>query len=202
MIRHHPAEATLLACAAGTLPEAHARVIRVHAAMCPACASGLRAADAGGGALLEALEPTAMAADARARTLARLAEAKPAPAATPFAVAALASGRWRRVAPGVAMMPLLARDATDSRLDLIRVAPGRSLLEHGHDGAETTCVLSGAFSDGIATYRQGDCMETDSELSHQPRALAGEDCVCLIAVTHHLRPKSLLGRLVRPILGM
>ena len=35
-----------------------------------------------------------------------------------------------------------------------------------------------------------------------PRALPGEDCVCLIATTHHLRPHGWLGRLVRPLLGM
>lgn len=202
MIRHHPAEATLLSCAAGTLPPAHARVVRVHASFCPVCAAGLRAAEAAGGALLEALDPVAVAPDALARTLARLDLATPEPAPPGFDLAALTSGRWRRVGPGIAMIPLLPRDATDSRLDLIRVAPGRSLLAHGHDGAETTCVLRGAFADGAGSYGPGDCVETDAELTHQPRALPGEDCVCLIAVTHHLRPRSWLGRLVRPLLGM
>ncbi len=202
MIRHHPADATLIACAAGTLPEAHARVIRVHASLCPVCAEGLRAAEAAGGALLEALEPAALAPDALARTLGRLDAAVAEPAPAQFDIVALASGRWRRVAPGIAMMPLIARDATDSRLDLIRVAPNRALLAHGHEGAETTCVLRGAFTDGVGTYGPGDCMETDPALSHQPRALPGEDCVCLIAVTHHLRPQSWLGRMVRPLLGM
>ncbi|MGC8475971.1 MAG: ChrR family anti-sigma-E factor [Acetobacteraceae bacterium] len=202
MIRHHPADATLLACAAGALPEAHARVIAVHAALCPACAAGLRAAEAAGGALLESLAPAPLAADALARTLARLDTARPEPPPPRFDLAALASGRWRRVAPGIAIMALLPRDATDSRLDLIRVAPGRALLEHGHTGAETTCVLTGAFADGAGTYGPGDCVETDPALAHQPRALPGEDCICLIAVTHHLRPRSWMGRLVRPLLGM
>ncbi len=204
MIRHHPAEASLIACAAGTMPEAHARVIEVHAARCPACASGLRAAEAAGGALLDALPPAPMAPDALARTLARLdsAAVEAAPAAPAFDIAALASGRWRRVAPGIAMMNLLPRDATDSRLDLIRVAPGRALLTHGHTGPETTCVLSGAFADGTGTFAAGDCVEADAALDHTPRALAGEDCVCLIATTHHLRPHGWLGRLVRPLLGM
>ena len=204
MIRHHPAEASLIACAAGTMPMAHARVIGVHAAHCPACAAGLRAAEAAGGALLDALPPSPMASDALARALARLdtAAPEPAPAAPAFDLAALASGRWRRVAPGIAIMNLLPRDATDSRLDLIRVAPGRALLTHGHTGPETTCVLSGAFADGTGTFAAGDCVEADAALDHTPRALAGEDCVCLIATTHHLRPHGWLGRLVRPLLGM
>jgi len=204
MIRHHPAEASLIACAAGTMPTAHARVIEVHAARCPACAAGLRAAEAAGGALLDSLPPAPMAPDALARTLARLdtASVEAAPATPAFDLAALASGRWRRVAPGIAMMNLLPRDASDSRLDLIRVAPGRALLTHGHTGPETTCVLSGAFADGTGTFAAGDCVEADAALDHTPRALAGEDCVCLIATTHHLRPHGWLGRLVRPLLGM
>ena len=204
MIRHHPAEASLIACAAGTMPMAHARVIEVHAARCPVCAAGLRAAEAAGGALLDALPPAPMAPDALARALARLdmAAPEPAPAAPAFDLAALASGRWRRVAPGIAIMNLLPRDATDSRLDLIRVAPGRALLTHGHTGPETTCVLSGAFADGTGTFATGDCVEADAALDHTPRALPGEDCVCLIATTHHLRPHGWLGRLVRPLLGM
>ena len=204
MIRHHPAEASLIACAVGTMPMAHARVIAVHAARCPACASGLRVAEAAGGALLDALPPAPMAPDALARTLARLdaASVEAPPAAPAFDLAALASGRWRRVAPGIAIMNLLPRDATDSRLDLIRVAPGRALLTHGHTGPETTCVLSGAFADGTGTFAAGDCVEADAALDHTPRALPGEDCVCLIATTHHLRPHGWLGRLVRPLLGM
>lgn len=202
MIRHHPADTTLLACAAGRMPPAHARVIGVHAALCPHCAAGLAAAEAAGGALLEALAPVTLAPDALARTLARLDAAAPEPAPPGFDLAALASGRWRRVAPGIAIMPLMARDATDSRLDLIRVAPGRALLAHGHSGAETTCVLTGAFTDGADSYGAGDCVETDPAVAHQPRALPGEDCICLIAVTHHLRPRSWLGRVVRPLLGM
>lgn len=204
MIRHHPAEASLIACAAGTMPMAHARVIGVHAAHCPVCAAGLRAAEAAGGALLDALPPAPMAPDALACALARLdtAAPEPAPAAPAFDLAALASGRWRRVAPGIAIMNLLPRDDTDSRLDLIRVAPGRALLTHGHTGPETTCVLSGAFADGTGTFAAGDCVEADAALDHTPRALPGEDCVCLIAATHHLRPHGWLGRLVRPLLGM
>jgi putative transcriptional regulator len=204
MIRHHPAEASLIACAAGTIPIAHAHVIRSHAARCPACAAGLRTAGDTGGALLDGLAPAPMAPDALARTLARL-EATPvgsAPVAPAFDLAALASGRWRRVAPGIAIMKLLPRDATDSRLDLIRVAPGRALLSHGHTGPETTCVLTGAFADGTGIFAAGDCVEADAALDHTPCALPGEDCICLIATTHHLRAHSWLGRLVRPLLGM
>ena len=205
MIRHHPAEASLIACAAGTMPMAHAQVIGVACRALP----GLRRRPARRrGCRRRAAGRTAAGADgAPTRSPARWRGwTRPPPnlraRAPAFDLAALASGRWRRVAPGIAIMKLLPRDATDSRLDLIRVAPGRALLSHGHTGRETTCVLSGAFADGTGTFAAGDCVEADAALDHTPRALPGEDCVCLIATTHHLRPHGWLGRLVRPLLGM
>jgi putative transcriptional regulator len=204
MIRHHPSDINVLACAAGTLPEPHARVVAVHAAMCPVCAVALREADEVGGALLDSLPLAPLAADALKRTLARL-DGTPAvkdAAPAPLTLDALAKGRWRRSGLGIAVMPLLRRDAADSRLDLIRVAPGRALLEHGHTGLEMICVLQGGFDDGTGQYHVGDFMETDARLAHRPKALPGEDCICLIATSGHLRVRGLLGWLVRLLIGM
>jgi putative transcriptional regulator len=99
-------------------------------------------------------------------------------------------------------MPLMARDETDTRLDLIRVAPGTGLLEHGHDGLESTIVLQGAFDDRIARYEVGDFAEAEGGVDHRPTARPGPDCICLIATTAHLQAHSFVGRLVRPWLGM
>ncbi len=99
-------------------------------------------------------------------------------------------------------MPLIRRDPTNSRLDLIRVAPGAALLEHSHTAFETTVVLTGAFEDGHETFGVGDYAEADGDTKHRPRALPGEVCICLIATTGHLSTRGLLGRLVRPLLGM
>lgn len=205
MIRHHPSEATLLAQAAGNLPELHARVLAVHMAHCPRCRAALRQAEAVGGALLESLPEAALAPDALQRALDRLDDPgapDPAPLAPPTTLAALAAGRWRWTGPGIAMMPLAPRDGTGTRLDLIRVAPGTALLQHGHHAFETTCVLEGAFDDGAGEFHPGDFAERDATLEHQPRSLPGETCICLIATTGRLRPRGLLGRLVRPLLGM
>ena len=100
------------------------------------------------------------------------------------------------------MMPLMQRDESGTRLDLIRVAPGTGLLEHGHGGFETTIVLQGAYDDGVCRFETGDFGEADQELDHRPAALPGPDCICLIATTAHLKPHGLLGRLVRPLIGM
>ncbi len=205
MIHHHPSEATLLACVAGTLPEPHARVLAVHAARCPECRVALRRAEALGGALLETLPEAPLAEGALLRALDRLDEPpppEPAPVVPPTTLAALATRRWRWTGPGIAMMRLMPRDATGTRLDLIRVTQGTALLQHGHHAFETTCVLQGAFDDGTGIYREGDFAEGDAALEHQPRTLPGEACICLIATTGRLRPRGLLGRLVRPLFGM
>jgi putative transcriptional regulator len=204
MIRHHPSDATLVAWAAGTLPDPHARVVAAHTALCSDCARTLGESEALGGALLETLPPEALASDALARTLARLdrPSRRVEPASVPVTLAGLARGRWRWSGPGIAMMPLIRRDRSDSRLDLIRVAPGTALLEHGHGGFETTCVLQGAFDDGVGQFHTGDFAEVETGFDHCPRALPGDDCICLIATTGHLRAHGWLGRLVGSLLGM
>ena len=202
-IHHHPSETTLLACAAGTLPEAHVRVLAVHVANCSECASTLAEADIIGGALLDDQPPALLPAESFARVLARLDDpARPDPAPAPLHLADIALGQWSWIAPGISIMKLLPRDESGTRLDLIRVAPGTALLEHGHAALETTCVLQGGFEDGHGAYHTGDMMEGNAGLSHQPKALAGPDCICLMATTGHLRPVSLLGRIICPLIGM
>lgn len=201
MIRHHPSEATLLCFAAGSLPEAHARVVAMHLAACPGCSRSSGEMEELGGGLLDAAPPLALSSNALERTLARLDSAPEEPKPGPTVFDLLAAGRWRWSGPGVAVMPLISRDAADSRLDLIRVAPGSALLEHGHAGFETTCVVRGAFDDGVGRYRQGDFVEADGTLDHRPMALPGEECICLVATTGRLSPRGPIGWLVRPLLG-
>ncbi|HTO82291.1 MAG TPA: ChrR family anti-sigma-E factor [Methylomirabilota bacterium] len=208
MIRHHPSEATLLSHAAGTLLPLHAQVLALHVAQCPACRHAIRLGEELGGALLDAELPVAMAGDALARVTARLDAPAPEPPpvaaqAAPHAIDAVMRGRrWRPVGLGIRLLPLVPRDATGTRLDLIRVAPGVALPQHDHTGPEIACVLTGAFADATGEYHAGDIAEGDVGLDHQPRALAGEDCVCLIATTGFLRARSLLVRLLQPVFGV
>jgi putative transcriptional regulator len=205
MIRHHPSETTLLAFASGALPALHARVVAIHIASCARCADDIELLEAAGGALLDRLPPAPLAPDALERIVVRLdgePPAAPTPAVTAWTIEALATLRWRWSGPGVHMMPLARRDVSDTRLDLIRVAPGTALLEHGHTGFETTVVLQGALGVGHERYETGDFSEADGTLDHRPRALAGQACICLIATSGHLTARGLLGRLVRPLLGM
>ena len=201
MIRSHPAEASLLACAAGTLPAPHAAVVAVHLAQCPQCRETLRLGEEIGGHLLESGPSAALSPRALDDVMARLDRGPPSPHPAPT-LAGLATGRWRRLGPGIELMNLAPRDAGGTRLDLIRVAPGIALPRHGHGGAESTCVMQGAFADETGEYRAGDFAEGDAPLIHAPRALSGEACICIVATTGRLRPHGLLARIVAPLAGL
>ena len=208
MIRHHPSEATLVSHAAGTLLPLHSRVLALHLAQCPACRDALRVGEELGGALLDAEQPVAMSAGALSRITARLDAVVPEPrpvmrrAALPGLEALTRGRRWRPVGLGIKLMPLAPRDETGTRLDLIRVSAGVALPQHDHTGPEIACILEGGFADATGEYHIGDIAEGDVGLDHRPRALAGADCVCLIATTGYLRAHSLLVRLLQPVFGV
>ena len=210
MIRHHPSDATVLACAAGRLPVLHTRVLAVHLSACPHCHGELRRLEEIGGALLEDLPPSALRPDALSRTLARLGEAVAAPEPpavpdtleAPVTLDALAVGRWWWLAPGIRLMPLHRRDASLTRLDLIRVAPGVAMPGHGHTGLETACILQGGYVDETGEYAAYDIAESDGDLDHAPVASPGPDCICLTATTGRLRGHTWLSRLVQPLIGV
>ena len=205
MIQHHPSDETLLAYAAGRLPRAHRVVVRAHLARCDQCRRSLALAKSVAAAKLEALPPAPLAADALAATLARLGPQEPrrAPAPEPATVADFATGRWLWLGPGIRLMPLMRRGEDDTRLDLIRVAPGIALPAHGHTGGEIALILQGAFGDETGTYATGDCAEGDEDLDHEPKALpVGEDCICLIATTGRLRAHGRFARFAQKLLGI
>ena len=175
MISHHPSETTLLAYAAGTLPEALAIVAATHIGGCRVCRHGLNALEAAGGVLLDSLRPATLADNAFDRLLARTNE--PVPALPPALNAGLPPpldrvplGRWWPIGIGARWRPMQAEGAAWG--GLILVQPGRALPRHGHDGLELTCVLKGAFSDASGLYRPGDLSEPEEDHDQPPVAAA------------------------------
>ena len=67
MIRHHPAESTLIGYASGTLLPLHAQVVDIHLAQCSECRTTVALGEEVGSALLEALAPMDMMRGARSR---------------------------------------------------------------------------------------------------------------------------------------
>src|SRR5690242_7914487 len=96
---HHPTEALLLDYAAGVLHEPAAVVVATHMALCPTCRARVRALDAVGGAMLEALPAVAPAAGALDAVLARLDAPEPAPSVAPIVAPAGLDAATRRLVP-------------------------------------------------------------------------------------------------------
>lgn len=195
--------------AAGTLPEAFNLIVASHISMCDHCRAALESYEALGGAVLE--EPgVAMAEDGLAACLAQLDDAPtpdlPAPSGPgvlPAPLRAYIGGdidaiRWRAVGGGVKQAVLPTSTTATARL--LFIPAGAAVPDHGHRGMELTMVLQGAFADETDRFARGDIEIADEDLEHMPVADIGEDCICLAVTDAPLRFRSLIPRLLQPIL--
>jgi len=216
-IQHHPSEALLIDYAAGAMGPAQSMVLATHLHACAECRAQIRAAEAVGGALLEDIATTSMAADALDRALAAIdrpepEQPSPQPAraqvpqpadwiAVPPEVAEAAS-RKRWVAPGVWVAPV-DTGAKDGPLSyLLRVGKRMRMPQHTHAGSELTVILKGAFVDGRVRFGPGDLAEVDDDVEHSPVILDDGECVCLVACDNPLIVKDWLGRIVQSYAGI
>lgn len=88
----------------------------------------------------------------------------------------LYSTNWRKSwLAGIDIAPLGSPDAR-----LIKLKDGQSVPQHNHSEFEATVVLSGSFSDEFGNYSVGDIVFSDSSVSHAPRVISGEDCICYV----------------------
>jgi putative transcriptional regulator len=206
-IAHHLDDATLMALAAGSLPNALAAVAAAHVAMCPRCRRELDVLERIGGALVAALNPAVLH---RPHPVMPQASTSPPPAASaqgevPAPLAGLIGTgleevRWRWIGPGLWHRPLKIGSA--GSLQLIKAAPGATVPEHSHGGSEITLVLRGALTDSAGRYGRGDVMDVDEAVEHTPIADAEEGCICLVANEAPTRFRSLLARLMQPWHGL
>lgn len=213
-ITHHPDVATLMSCAAGSLPEALAAVIASHLAMCPQCAAEVSRMERIGATLFDAIKPEPVSGEApvfKARALEAEGVATEEPAAwqgdVPRPLAGVLGSRldelpWKWLAPGVSYVRIPLSPGAKGDLRLLKVAPGCAVPEHGHGGSELTVLLTGSYTDEFGTFRQGDVADLDVDAEHRPVADLNEGCVCLVASDRKARFKSLLARLIQPFVGM
>ena len=215
-ITHHLDDATIVGLASGSLPSAFAVVASAHAEMCPHCRKRLRAAQAVGGAFLDAVDPVPLSDAATHNLLERIGASAPQPepalppsteTGLPSPIAAalgapLDAVRWRRVGPGVRIHEVDMGADDDSRLVLMHIGAGRAVPEHGHGGNEITLILTGAYRDEIGLFGPGDVADLDEDAEHQPIADPEVGCICLIASVERAKFKSLLARIVQPFTGL
>ena len=224
--RHHPDEATIVAYASGTLDEGFAVVVSCHLEVCAECRSRLRTAEALGGAMMcDETETVAVSDGAFGRLLEKMSVERDATSGSggdkredgaapqadwnvkPRALRDYLDGnlldiKWKRVGPGIWQKPIRLSQTAESSLRLLRIAPGKSVPEHGHGGQEITLILSGAYEDEIGYFGAGDVADLGDEIEHQPIVVSNEDCICLAATEAPTRFKSIFGRLLQPWVGI
>lgn len=209
---HHLADELLTEYAAGSLDEATALVVAAHLTYCPQCRARAAQMDAVGGALLNALHPSALSSDALDSVFARLdgdeggglSAERPAPAndnpVLPRVLQSYFGGDcdavgWKKLGMGVETAELSLPNA-DKRVFLLKVPEGKAVPDHTHDGEEFVVVLQGAFTDVNGRFGKGDVAHSDHSVDHKPHAEAGEDCICLVVVDAPIRLTGPLGKVL------
>lgn len=219
-IRHHPNEELLLDYTSGALGEGWSLAVATHLALCPACRRLAQGLEAVGGGMLVDIAPGPVSDDLLDAVFARI-EAMPEEDVIPQLPPEPATGRtpvlpqplrgylggdaaelqWQRLGLGAYQIPIaMEDDCVTARL--LRIPAGRPVPQHSHRGMELTLVLAGAFSDVTGDYGRGDFQEADESLEHQPRAVPGEDCICLAVTDAPLRFSGALMRVIQPLLGI
>jgi putative transcriptional regulator len=199
-VQHHPDADTLVAYASGNLAEGFALVVATHLARCAACRKLTDGFDTVGGVLLDALDPTPLATDAFAQTIARVGEQQQAagqPRDVPHRTAAAAwwqweplasylDGRpprwWRPLGPGIGYSPIKRRGRSGASSILLRISPNAALPLHQHAGTEMNLVLEGGYSDTLGRFEVGDFSCTGIETTHKPVADPDAICITLVAL--------------------
>lgn len=211
-IRHHPAEETLAAFAAGSLDEGSALVVAAHLAMCGQCRSLTRDYECIGGALLDEAEPVRLG---RAVEGASLQELAPPPesrarhvsfgdgqSAVDRMIAIYGRGRWKWRGFGVHSADVNVPIEDGVRVFLLKAAAGTRMPQHSHSGVELTLVLKGAFSHEYGRFAVGDLEEADGGVDHQPVVDEESECICLVAMSGRLRLQGLAGKVLQPFVRL
>ncbi|MSO98625.1 MAG: hypothetical protein EXR11_10470 [Rhodospirillaceae bacterium] len=217
---HHLGEEAILAYAAGTLDEATSILVASHLSLCPQCRTVARAAEAVGGELMEALEPSvqvkASANDILQMVSSAQMESRPDMRVDPpannnqadpllprplrdYVPGGIATLKWRWMGPGVRFARILS-SIEGAKVGLMRIASGTRMPHHGHAGEEFTMVLAGGCQDASGSYRRGDVEFADNNVTHQPIVDDDGDCICLVVTSGELKPTGLFARILQPLM--
>lgn len=206
MIQHHPDDDLLLAFAAGGLDMPMSLLLSTHLSFCARCRNVAALGECVGGVLLNDIAPVPLAADALAKTMARLdAQDARMPASrasndnTPAPLRAflgqdLSQVRWRKLGPSLGYVTLYRKGPLAMRL--LRGAPGSDVGRHSHRGMEYTLVLRGGYRDETGAYGPGDFQSASSAVAHNPVADHDGDCINLSVTTASLRFEGMMQKIV------
>jgi putative transcriptional regulator len=195
---HHPTEAILADYTSGAMRPAFAMVVGAHLEGCPHCRATLRGLEALGGEMIASLPESVLSDEALNRVMAGIERPvdDPVPARPP-AAERIPFGREVWIGPGMGLRK--ARIKGGDLLYQLRLPAGLGTIPHGHNGAEYTVVLKGAFVDGNQRFGPGDFAEMVEDIEHTPHVTLEGECICLIVSEKPLRATTLLGRVVQLI---
>lgn len=225
MISYHPDSRFLTDFATANLPLAEAVCVSAHLEFCGKCRAHVQQLTDIGGHMLSRLEPVAVSADSFEALMARVSTAgtpTSSPASEPLATAEvparplagaflprsvrrLTSGsldklRWVQLGKALRVAPLQVADA-ERETAIYDIRAGGKMPEHEHRGEEITVLLQGSFSDADGSYIRGDFVVRHAGEAHQPTATQDMDCICLVCLERPVRPRSLLYRMLEPLVN-
>jgi putative transcriptional regulator len=217
---HHPQLELLTEYAAGALSLAQLACVSAHFNYCDDCRRAAEQLQDVGAALFEA-QDAAPVGDALLNTvLARLDEAPPlcyskprrsehgeqSRSGVPALLQRLMSGDfsdlpWRKITSALSIAHLKTGDP-NYEFALYQIKAGGTIPDHDHQGSEMTLVLEGGFTDDRGTYHPGDFTFRQASEAHAPRALPGQDCICLAVLDAPLRFTGWKHRWMNPFLTL
>ncbi|WP_426131047.1 ChrR family anti-sigma-E factor [Pararhizobium sp. PWRC1-1] len=212
-VLHHLSDELLMSYAAGTLSEGWSIGVATHLSFCPGCRERLSEFESIGGYFLDCEEVESKEGVGWAEFQKRLGGPihtdTPDPVRSDYLlpqplltyIEAAGGLRWRSLGSGASQMKVPTSDSS-TVVRLLKIPAGKPVPEHGHSGRELTLVLAGSFGDSVSVFNRGDVELADDDLTHQPKATPGEDCICLAITEAPLRFTSRIVRLLQPFLGI
>lgn len=94
-----------------------------------------------------------------------------------------------------------ARGSSDI-LILLKIAPGKSMPAHSHQGTELTQILQGAYDDPLGHFGPSEAADLDDGTQYQPIIAPGVPCVCVAALDAPLRFPAWIAQKLQPLVGL
>jgi putative transcriptional regulator len=214
MANYHPTDELLMQFSAGQTTNALGVMVACHIEKCVQCRIKVQMYNQLGGEILESTEPKAISNDLKQKVLSKLENStetvigneiiKPSDIRLPrplwrFVHQPLDELNWKGFSPSIKEYTLPISDQTYTA-KFYKIAAGKVLPEHTHQGNEFTYVLDGSFSDKSGSYHQGDFILADTHTIHQPEAASDKDCICFAVMDAPLKMTGFFGRMLNPFL--
>ena len=186
-IPHRPDPSTLMTCAAGSQPEALCAVITSCLSMCPISMDQVSRMEMIGAALLAQIDPEPMAAVRGQRPVENenYLHEKGRESGLPAPLRAVIGNslmtlQWIDRTDGVKYCGVPMSSAAQGRLELVKLAPGKTLPELAYAGEEYLLVLHGTCTRDGDRLERGDFAESFEQTSHEITATLTSECILLI----------------------